>query len=204
MDRMIRAATLTGFVVFAAATAHAQSLYSNYGIFDGLNPATAPFQARTGSYSGFYMGSDGSLHSSTVNAFSMNLGSGASVGVFTEIPNAAGLNFSGLGGNFAQNLPGNVPTNLLNQPYFDPAGSGRANVAGQLSIGLGGGLSMNLLGGVSRGPSGGFYFGPRSAFDSRTFTTAGAGFSLDLGHGGTLSLTGSVSSGPRTYGYGFP
>src|SRR5579871_2600643 len=196
---MIRAAALTGFVALAAATAHAQSLYNSHGILDWLNPASSPFQASTGSYSGFYVGADGSLRSSTVNAFSMNLGSGASVGVFTEFPNTPGLNFSGLGGNFAQSLPGNVPTNLLSRPYFDPAGSGPSNVAGQLSIGLGGGLSMNFLGGVSRGPSSGIYFGPRSAFDSRTFTTAGAGFSLNLGRGGTLSLTGSVSNGPRIY-----
>jgi hypothetical protein len=205
MDRMIRVAALTGFVILTAATAHAQGWYNNYGIFGGPDPASPPFQANTNSYSGFYVGADGSLHSGTVNAFSMNLGRGVSMGLFTGVSNAPGVNFSGFGDNgFVQSFPGSVPTDFANRPYFDPAASVPSNVAGQLSIGLGGGLSMNFLGGVSRQPSSGFYFGPRSAFNSRAFTTVGTGFSLNFGRGGTLSVMGSVSSGPRVDGSGFP
>jgi hypothetical protein len=201
---MIRAAALTGFVILTAATAHAQG-WNNYEIFRGPAPASPPFQGYTSSYSGFYVGADGSLHSGTVNAFSMNLGSGVSVGLFTGVSNAPGVNFPGFGGNgLVQSFPGSVITNYANGPYFDPAASVRTNVAGQLSIGLGGGLSMNFLGGVSREPGSGFYFGRGSAFDSRTFTTVGTGFSFNFGRRGTLSVTGSVSSGPRLYGSGFP
>jgi hypothetical protein len=202
---MIRVAALTGFVILTAATAHAQGWYNNYGIFGGPDPASPPFQANTNSYTGFYVGADGSLHSGTVNAFSMNLGRGVSMGLFTGVSNAPGANFSGFGDNgFVQSFPGSVPTDFANRPYFDPAANVPSNVAGQLSIGLGGGLSMNFLGGVSRQPSSGFYFGPRSAFNSRAFTTVGTGFSLNFGRGGTLSVMGSVSSGPRVYDSGFP
>jgi hypothetical protein len=201
---MMWIAALTGFVVLTAATAHAQGLYNNYGIF-GYVPAGPPLQANTNSFGGFYAGADGSLQPGTVNAFSTDLGHGVSIGLLTGISNAPGVGFSGFGGNgFVGSFPGSVPTNLLSRPYFDPAASVRTDVAGQLSIGLGGGVSMNLLGGVSRGPSSGFYFGPGSAFDNRTFTTVGTGFSFNLGRGGTLSLTGSVSSGPRFFGSGFP
>jgi hypothetical protein len=198
---MIRVAALTGFVILTAATAHAQGWYNNYGIFGRPDPASPPAQANTNSYSGFYVGADGSLHSGTVNAFSMNLGRGVSMGLFTGVSNAPGVNFDN---GFVQSFPGHVPTDFANRPYFDPAASVPSNVAGQLSIGLGGGLSMNFLGGVSRQPSSGFYFGPRSAFNSRAFTTVGTGFSLNFGRGGTLSVMGSVSSGPRVYDSGFP
>src|SRR5262249_53583181 len=144
MDRMIRIAVLTGFVVLTAAGAHAQGLFTNYGILGGPDPASPPFQANTNTYSGFYTGPDGLLRSGTVNASSMNLGSGVSVQLFTSFSNAPGVNFSGFGGNgFVQSFPGNVPTNFINRPYFDSAANGPSNVAGQLSIGLGGGLSMN-------------------------------------------------------------
>jgi hypothetical protein len=201
----MRGAALAGFVILTAATAHAQGVYNNYGIFGGPDPASPPFQAITNSYSGFYVGADGSLHSGTVNAFSMNLGHGVSMGVFSSVSNAPGVNFSGFAGNgLMQSFPITVPANFAYRPYFDPAASVSSNVAGQLSIGLGGGLSMNFLGGVSREPNSGFYFGPGSAFSSRTFTTVGTGFSLNFGRGGTLSVIGSVSSGPRFYGSGFP
>jgi hypothetical protein len=186
MDRMIRIASLTGFVILTAATAHAQGLY-NYGIFGGPDLASPAFQTNT------------------VNAFSINLGRGVSMGLFTGVSNAPGVNFSGFGGNgFVQSFPGSVPTNFAIRPYFDPAASVPSNVGGQLSIGLGGGLSMNFLGGVSRASGSGFYFAPGSAFDNRTFTTVGTGFSLNFGRGGTLSVTGSMSNGPRAYGSGFP
>jgi hypothetical protein len=205
MDRMIRVAALTGFVALTAATAHAQGLLTNYGSFGGPDPASPPFQAKTNSYSGFYLGPDGSLQSGTVNAFSMNLGHGVSMGLLTGVSNAPGLGFSGFGGNgFVQSFPGSVPTDFINRQYLDSTASMRTDVAGQMSIGLGGGFSMNVLGGVSRGPSSGFYFGPGNAFDNRTFTTVGTGFSFNFGRGGTVSLTGSVSSGPRFYGAGFP
>ena len=205
MERMIRVAALTGFVILTAATAHAQGWYNNYGIFGGPDAASPPFQANTNSFSGFYLGADGSFRSGTVNAFSVNLGRGVSMGLFTGVSNAPGVNFSGFGGNgFVQSFPGSVPTNFANRPYFDLAASVPSNVAGRLSIGLGSGLSMNFLGGVSREPSSGFYFGPGSQFDNRAFTTVGAGFSLNFGRGGTLSVMGSVSSGPRVYGSGFP
>ena len=201
---MIRAAALTGFVILTAAPAHAQGWY-NYGIFRVPDPASPPFQAYTNSYSGFYVGADGSLHSGSVNAFSMNLAPGVSMGLFTGVSNAPGVDFSRLGSNgFVQSFPGSLLTNYANGWYFDPAARAPSNVAGQLSIGLGGGLSMNFLGAVSRAPGSGLYFGPGSAFDNRAFTTVGTGFSFNFGRGGTLSLTGSVSSGPRFYGSGFP
>ena len=204
MDRMVRIAALTGLVILTAATANAQGLYTNSGIFGEPDPASVPFQANTKSYSGFYVGADGSLHSGTVNAFSMNLGRGISMGVFSGVSNSPGVNFSGYSGNSIQSFPGSLPANFDNRPYFDPASSVSSNVGGQLSIGLGGGLSMNFLGGLSRGPSSGLYFGPASALENRTFTTVGTGFSFNLGRGGTLSLIGSMSSGPRVYGSGFP
>jgi hypothetical protein len=202
MDRMIRIAALAGFAVLTAAAAHAQGLYNNGGIFGRADPAAPPFQANNNIYTGFYTGADGLLRSGTVNAFSMNLGSGVSIGLFS-VSNAPGVALSGFGGNgFVRNFPGSVPTDLISRPYFDSATS--PNVAGQMSLGLGGGLSMNVFGGASRQPDSGLYFGPGSAFENRTFTTVGTGFSFNFGRGGTLSLTGSVSSGPRAYGYGFP
>lgn len=201
---MARIAALTGFVILTAASAHAQGWYNNSALLGGPDLASPPFQTNTSSYSGFYAGPDGLLRSGTVNAFSMNLGSGVSMTMFTA-SNAPGVNFSGFGGNsFGPSFPGSVATDFANRPYFDPAMSAPLNAAGQLSVGIGGGVSMNFLGGVSRGPSNGFYFGPGSAFDNRTFTTVGTGFSFNFGRRGTLSLTGSVSSGPRGYGYGFP
>jgi hypothetical protein len=195
---------LTSSVILMAATAHAQGLY-NYGIFGGHDSASAPFQVNTNSYSGFYVGADGALRSGTVNAFSMNLGRGVSVGLFTSVSNYPGVDFSGFSGNgFVQSFSDSVPTNYATGMYFDPAAGVPSNVAGQLSIGLGGGLSMNFLGGVSREPGSGVYFGPQSSFGNRTFTIVGTGFSLNFGRGGTLSVMGSVSSGPRVYGSGFP
>ena len=203
MNRTIRIAALAGLVVLTAAGADAQGWYNTNG-FGLSDPATPPFQASTNSYSGFYRDADGLLRSGTVNAWSMNLGSGVSVQMFTQFSNTPAVNFSGFGGNgFVQNFPGSVPTDFVNRPYFDAAG-GPSNVAGQVSVGLGGGLSMNFMGGLSRQPGAGFYFGPGSAFSNRTYTTVGTGFSLNLGRGGTLSVTGSMSSGPRGYGYGFP
>src|SRR5215471_11120396 len=191
MNRMMRVAALTGFVILTAAAAHAQGAYNSYGIFGGTDPASPPFQMNTNSYSGFYVGADGSLQSGTVSASSMNLGHGVSMGLFTAVPNAA---FSGFAGNgLIQSYPGSLPTNFLNRTYFDSAASMPSNVAGQVSVGLGRGLSMNFLGGVSRAPGSGFYFGPGSAFNNRTFTTVGAGFSFNFGRAGTLSVTGSVS-----------
>src|SRR5215831_5666801 len=140
MDRMIRIAALTGLVILTAATADAQGLYNDYRILGGPDPASPPFQANTNSYSGFYVGADGSLQSGTVNAFSMNLGRGVSMGVFSGVSNSPSVNFSGFGGNFIQSFPGSLPANFENRPYFDPAANVPSNVTGQLSIGLGGGL----------------------------------------------------------------
>ena len=206
MDRMIRITVLTGFAILAVATAHAQVSY-NYANFGAMDPSAPLFRPYTSSYSGFYLGPDGGPHSGTVNAYSMNLGRGVSMGLFTTMSNAPAINFSGFAGNNALQSFGSVPTNYANGPYFDSAVGGPSTVSGQLSLGLGGGVSMNFLGGVSRAPGSGLYFGPGSGLDNRTYTTVGTGFSFDFGRGGKLSVSGSMSSassGPRVYGPSFP
>jgi hypothetical protein len=204
MDRMIRITALTGFVILAAATAHAQGWFT-YAISGGPDPASAPFRPNYNSYSGFYVGPGGELRPGSANTFSMNFGDGVSMGMFTSLSKVPVLNLSGLPGNsLVQSFAGTVTTNYANGSYFDPAVGMVSTVSGRLSLGLGGGLSMDFLGGVSKGPGNGFYFGPGSGFDNHMSTTVGTGFSLNFGRGGTLSVIGSMSSVPRGFGAGFP
>jgi hypothetical protein len=204
VDKMIRITALTGFAILAAATAHAQGSY-NYAISGGPDSNGVLFRPNYSSYSGFYMGPAGDLHSGTVNTYSMNLGGGVSMGLFTTVSNAPTFDLAGYPGNsLVQSFSGTVRTNYANGSYFDPAVGTPSNVSGRLSVGLGGGLSMDFLGGVSRAPGSGFYFGPGSGFDNRMTTTVGTGFSLNLGRGGRLSVSGSMSSGPRVFGAGLP
>jgi hypothetical protein len=206
MDRMIRITALMGLATLAVASAHAQVSY-DYANFGAMDPSAPLYRPYTSSYSGFYLGPDGGLHSGTVSAYFMNLGRGVSMGLFTTVSNAPAINFSAFAGNNAFQSFGSVPTNYANGRYFDSAAGGPSSVSGQLSLGLGGGVSMNFLGGVSRSPGSEFYFGPGSGFNNRTYTTFGTGFSFDFGRGGKLSMSGSMSSassGPRVYGAGFP
>jgi hypothetical protein len=194
---MTGAAVLTGFVILAAAGAHAQGLY-NYAVPGGFDDfAFAPFGPNYGSYSGFYMGPGGGLYSGSVNRFSMDLGSGVSMDLVTSGP-AAG--FYGLSGSTL--LPGfqsALKTNYANGLDLNPAMSTPFATSGRLSVSLGHGLSWDFIGGVARVPGNGFYLGPGGRFGDQTFTTVGTGFSFNFRRGGTLSLSGSVSSasGPR-------
>jgi hypothetical protein len=193
--KMTGAAALTGFVILAAVGAHAQGFY-NYAVPGGLDDsASAPFAPNYSSYSGFYMGPGGGLYRGSVNTFSMNLGSGVSMGLVTIAPSVPAAGFSGLSGStLVQGFPSTLTTNYANGLYLDPAMSMPWTTSGRLSVSLGGGLSWDFIGGVSRIPGNGFYFGPGGSFDSRTFTTVGTGFSFNFRRGGTLSLSGSVSS----------
>jgi len=188
---MIRITALTGFVVLAAASAHAQGWY-NYAIPGGLAPANAPSRPNNDSYSGLYLGPDGEFRSGSVHTFSMDLGDGISMGLFTTVSNSPALPAILVPG-----FAGGITTNYANGLYLDPAVGSPSNVSGRLSVALGGGLSMDFLGGLSRWPGN---FGPGSGFENSMSTTVGTGFSMNFGHGGTLSLTGSVSRG---FGPGF-
>ena len=190
--KMTGTAVLTGFVILAAAGAHAQSFY-NYAVPAGLDDfAGAPFGPNYGSYGRFYMSPGGGLYSGSVNTFSMDLGSGVSMDLVTSVP-AAG--FSGLSGSaLVPGFPGALTTNYANGLHLNPAMSMPWTTSGRLSVSLGRGLSWDFIGGVSRIPGNGFHFGPGGRFDDQTFTTVGTGFSFNFRRGGTLSLSGSVSS----------
>src|SRR5438105_5938995 len=166
MSSVMRITALAGLVALTAGTAHAQSWY-NYT----LDAASAASRPNTTSYTGLYTGPGGELYSASVNSFSMNLGDGASMRLFTTVlnPSAAGF-WSIPGSTLVPGFAGSATTNYARGLYLDPAASGPSNVSGRLSFGLGGGLSMDFLGGLSRGLGNGFYAGPGSAFDNRMST----------------------------------
>jgi hypothetical protein len=195
MEKMTGAAALMGFVILGAAGACAQGFY-NYAVPGWLDDsANAPFAPSYSSYSRFYMLAGGGLRSRSVNLFSMDLGSGMSMGLVTSVPSVPAAGFSGLSSRtLVQGFPSTVATNYSNGLYLDPAMSMPWTTSGRLSVSLGGGLSWDFIGGVSRIPGNGFYFGLGDRFDNRTFTTVGTGFSFNFGRGGTLSLSGGVSS----------
>jgi len=190
------AAALTGFVMLAAAGAHAQGFY-NYAFPGGLDDfAGAPFGPNSGSYSRFYMAPGGGLYSGSVNTFSMDLGRGVSMDLVTSGP-AAG--FSGLSGSpLVPGFPNALAMNAAIGLYLNPAMSAPWTTSGRLSVALGGGVSWDFIGGVSRTQGNGFYLGPGGRFDDQTFTTVGTGFSFNFRRGGTLSFSGSVSSASGT------
>jgi len=201
MDRIVRITALAGFVVLTAASAHAQGWY-NYAVPNGLDPASGPSSPNYNSYSGLYVSPGGELYSGSVNTFSVNLGSGVSMSLFSSVSNGPADELSGLSGStLVPGFASTVTTNYANGLYLDPAVRMPSNVSGRLSVNLGGGLSMDFLGALSRGPANGFYFGPGSGFDNRISSTVGTGFSMNFGHGGTLSVIGGVSRG---FGAGFP
>lgn len=192
MKGKLTGAALAGFVILAAAGAHAQGFY-NYavpGAFDDF--AGAPFGSSYGSYNRFYMSPGGGLYSGSVNTFSMDLGSGVSMDLVSSGP-AGG--FSGLSGSaIVPGFPGTQATDFANGLYLNPAMSTPWATSGRVSVSLGRGLSWDVIGGVSRMPGNGFYYGPGGRFGDQTFTTIGTGFSFNFRRGGTLSLSGSVSS----------
>jgi hypothetical protein len=195
--RTIRITALTGFVILAAASAHAQGWY-NYDISPAADPGTAQSQSNPISYTGFFSGPGGDLYSASVHGFSTNLGGGMSVSVLSMVSNGPAGLMSGLpGSTLVPGFPGSVTTNYANGLYLDPVVAMPSAAAGRMSFKLGGGLSMDFLGALARGPANGFYFGPVSPFDNRFSTTVGTGFTMNFGHGGSLSLIGSVS---RSYG----
>jgi hypothetical protein len=190
--KLTGAVALTGFVILAAAGAHAQGFY-NYavpGAFDDF--AGAPFGPTFGSYSRFYMSPGGGLYSGSVKTFSTDLGNGVSVDLVTSGP-AAGL--SGLSGNtLLPGFPSALTPNYANGMSLNPAMSAPWATSGRVSVSVGRGVSWDVFGGASRIPANGFYFGPAGRFDDQTYTTVGSGFSFNFRGGGTLSLSGSVTS----------
>ena len=190
MNRTIKViGSLSGLLVSIATAAQAQGWY-NYTIPGGQDLRSGPV---SNSYEGFYVGPWGDSYYGSVRTFSMDLGSGVSMGFVTSVSNSPGIGFSGLPVNPL--APGFAlqPANYANGLYSDPATGMQSNATARLSVALGGGFSMNFLGAVSTGDGNGFYLGPGSGFDNRMSTMIGTGFSMNLGHAGTLSLTGGVS-----------
>lgn len=197
MHRTIRIAASTGFVILAAASAHAQGWY-NYDIPRTPDPAIAQTQSNPTSYTGFFSGPAGELYSASVNQSSANLGSGISISTWSMVSNGPAGLLSGLpGSSLVPGFAGSATTNYANGLSLNPAVTMPASAGGRVSFNLGGGLSMDFLGAMARGPAGGFYYGPASPFSSGYSTTVGTGFTMNFGHGGSLSLIGSVS---RSYG----
>lgn len=190
--KLTGAAALTGFVVLAAAGAHAQGFY-NYAVPGGLDEfAGASFGSNDGSYSRFYMGPGGGLYSGSVKTFSADLGSGVSLDVVTFGPAAGFSSFSGSA--LLPGFPNAQMANYANGLYLNPSMSTPFATSGRMSVALGGGVSWDVMGGVSRVPGYGSYFGPAGRFSDQTYTTVGTGFSFNFRRGGTLSLSGSVTS----------
>jgi hypothetical protein len=197
MQGTIRIAALAGFVILAAASAHAQGWY-NYDIPPAPDPAVAQSQSNPISFTDYFAGPGGGLYSTSVHGVTNDLGGGVSVSVFSTVSNGPAGMVSGLAGStLVPGFPGSITTNYASGLNLDPAVGMPPSVAGRMSFNLGGGLSMDFLGAMARGPAGGFYFGPVSPFSSGYSTTVGTGFTMNFGHGGSLSLIGSVS---RSYG----
>lgn len=193
----IRIVALTGFVVLAAASAHAQGWY-NYNIPAAPDPANAQSQSNPISFTDYFSGPDGGLYSTSVHGYSTNLGDGMSVSVVSMVSNGPAGVMSGLSGSsLVPGFPGSIATNYASGLNLDPSVGVPASVAGRMSFNLGGGLSMDFLGAMSRGPGSGFYSSPFSPFSSGYSSMVGTGFTMNFGHGGSLSLIGSVS---RSYG----
>jgi len=193
MEKLRRIAGLAGFVVLMSAAAHAQGWY-NYAL-PTQDPAAVPSQPVSTTYRGLFTGPGGELYSGSVHSYSMNLGSGVSMGLYSSVSDGPAGQLSGLpGSSFVPGFAGSATTNYATGLSLNPAVTSASNVSGRMSVNLGGGLSMDFLGGLSQGPNG-YYFGPGYGLESRTSATVGAGFSMNFGHAGTLSLTGSVSNG---------
>lgn len=193
----IRIVALTGFVILAAASAHAQGWY-NYNIPAAADPANAQSQSNPISFTDYFSGPGGGLYSTSVHGYSTNLGDGMSVSVVSMVSNGPAGVMSGLSGSsLVPGFPGSIATNYASGLNLDPSVGVPASVAGRMSFNLGGGLSMDFLGAMSRGPGSGFYSSPFSPFSSGYSSMVGTGFTMNFGHGGSLSLIGSVS---RSYG----
>ncbi len=194
MQTTIRVAALTGFVILAAASAHAQGWY-NYDMPRVPDPALAQSQSNPISFTDYFSSPGGGLYSTSVHGFTNNLGDGVSVSVFSSVSNGPAGLISGIGSRgLVPGFPGSIATNYASGLNMDPAVAMPSSVAGRMSFNLGGGLSMDFLGAMARGPASGFYFSP---FNNGYSTTVGTGFTMNFGHGGTFSLIGSVS---RSYG----
>ena len=197
MQSKFRVAALTGFVILASASAHAQGWY-NYDIPRAPDPANAQSQSNPISFTDYFSGPGGGLYSTSVHGFTNNLGDGMSVTVFSTVSNGPAGLMSGLpGSTLVPGFPGSITTNYASGLGVDPAVGMPSSVAGRMSFNLGGGLSMDFLGAMARGPAGGFYGSPFSPFNNSFSSTVGTGFTMNFGHGGSLSLIGSVS---RSYG----
>ncbi|MDE2474316.1 MAG: hypothetical protein KGO48_04650 [Alphaproteobacteria bacterium] len=193
----IRIVALTGFVILAAASAHAQGWY-NYNIPAAPDPANAQSQSNPISFTDYFSGPGGGLYSTSVHGYSTNLGDGMSVSVVSMVSNGPAGVMSGLSGSsLVPGFPGSIATNYAGGLNLDPSVGVPASVAGRMSFNLGGGLSMDFLGAMSRGPGSGFYSSPFSPFSSGYSSMVGTGFTMNFGRGGSLSLIGSVS---RSYG----
>jgi hypothetical protein len=195
MRKTIGIAALTGLVILAAASAHAQGWY-NYDIPRATDPATPQSSSNPISFTNSFSGPDGGLYSTSVHGFTNNLGDGVSISVMSMVSNGPAGLMSGLpGSSLVPGFPGSMTINYASGLNLDPAVGMPSSVATRMSFNLGGGLSMDLLGGMARGPGSGFYYGPVSPFTSGYATTVGTGFTMNFGHGGSLSLIGSVSRG---------
>lgn len=197
MHSKFTVAALTGFVILAAASAHAQGWY-NYDIPRMTDPTNAQSQSNPISFTDYFSGPGGGLYSTSVHGFTNNLGDGMSVTVFSTVSNGPAGLMSGLpASGLVPGFPGSITTNYSSGLNADPAVAMPSSVAGRMSFNLGGGLSMDFLGAMARGPAGGFYGSPFSPFNNGFSSTVGTGFTMNFGHGGSLSLIGSVS---RSYG----
>jgi hypothetical protein len=186
--------TLAATFCLVAVPAFAQGWY-NPEIPAGPDSVNAYSRPVSSTYNGLFTGPGGELYSGTVNTYSMNLGNGISMSMFSSTATGPAGTVSGFaGGPFVPGFAATIPTNYADGLYLNPALSGPSSVAGRMSMDLGHGFSLDFLGGVSRG-QGGYYPGPGYGLDSRMSTTFGTGFSMDFGHGGRLSIIGSMSQG---------
>lgn len=191
VDGMFRTAALAGLVLLAAGSAQAQGWY-NVDLPPGPLDARADTKPVFNTYNGLFTGPGGQVLSGTVNTWSMNLGSGVSMSMFSSVSNGPAFGMAELPGNgFNSGFPG-MSANYANGLNFNPAIATPMSTGGRMAFDLGHGLSMDFIGGMSRGA--GMAFGP---FDNHFSSSVGTGFTMNFGHGGSLSLIGSVS---RSYG----